>query len=662
MIAELDTCARPAAVPTAREIVAPRADRTPVVAIVGRPNVGKSTFFGRASGRFAETANVPGTTIAVARRTISAGGRTATLVDLPGTHAIADRSDGLPAFWSLLLDARPDAILVVVDAGHLAQHLPLVLACRDLGLPIVVAANLADEAEAHHIEFDAGRLSQLLAAPVHRTIGRRGSGVDAAVADAVRLAAGHASAGHRPRLPVSVPPYRPATVRAVSGRATGIPGGDGLTTLPVNLAAAVSDGRISPLGAATIAEAERLEPERWDVAQRWADEVERRTAGGETTADRLARAIASPRLGLLVFVVVTVLALAATMIVGSVLSGALGAIWAATISPALQAIVRFVVPVPALAAALLWGLDSGLLAMLSVGIPFVLSFYVIIAILEDSGYLASAAVLADRVFNALGLPGRAAIPILAATGCNVPAIYGTRVLDTRRERLLASFLITLTPCSARSAVVIAALAPFAGLGPALAAFGVVALTAVVAGVGANALVPGRQSQLVLELPPLRRPIAGAVAAKAWYRFRSFVVTAAPVMLVSSVALGVLYETGATAPIERLIAPVFNGLLGLPPVAGIALVLAFLRKELALQLLLVLAVGEYGAGAASLASFMSPGQLFVYVVVAALSIPCAATLATLADEFGWRPALAISGATLGLALGVGTALARILGTA
>ncbi len=110
----------------------------------------------------------------------------------------------------------------------------------------------------------------------------------------------------------------------------------------------------------------------------------------------------------------------------------------------------------------------------------------------------------DRVFGTLGLPGRAAIPLLAAAGCNVPAIYGTRVLRTRRDRVIASFLVTLTPCSARSAVVIAALAPFAGVPAVLAAFGVVGATTIAAGLGANAMIPGRQPSLVLELAPLRR--------------------------------------------------------------------------------------------------------------------------------------------------------------
>ncbi len=633
----------------------------PTVALIGRPNVGKSTFFARASGRYAEAANVPGTTVGVERRAVQLDGRAAVLVDLPGALSLMDRSEGLPAFWQLLIAAAPTAAMVIVDAGNLARHLPLVLACRDLGIPIVVAANLADEAGARGVEIDLGRLSQLLAAPVYRTVGRRGDGVLAAVSEAIRRASERSSARRTtPRRTVPANPYSPTVVRRVTDLAARLARGDQPEPAPPELGSAVAAGQISPIGAATIALADILEPERWATAERWAAEVERRSTVRPRLVDRVARRITAPWPGLPLFGLVALASLAATMAVGTFLSNILGGAWSATVSPVLTGVVTAVVPIKPLAAAILWALDGGLLAMLSVGIPFVLSFYLFLAVLEDSGYLASAAVLSDRVFNALGLPGRAAIPLLAATGCNVPAIYGTRVLDSRRERLLASFLIVLTPCSARSAVVIAALAPFAGPQVALLAFGVVALIGVTAGLAANALVPGRQSPLVLELPPLRRPIARQVATKAWFRFRSFVTTATPVMLAGSFVLGGLYETGAIRPIEDAIGPVVTGVLGLPPVAGIALALAFLRKELALQLLLVLAVAEYGSGASSLAAFMTSGQLFVYAVVTAVSVPCVATLATLADEFGWRPALVLTGATLGVALAAGALIARLAG--
>jgi ferrous iron transport protein B len=636
------------------------ARRLPVVALVGRPNVGKSTFAARLTGHYEEAANVPGTTVGAVRRQVRLDDHDAVLVDLPGSHSITDRSDGLPPFWQLLLDARPDAILSVVDAGELALHLPLVLACRDLGLPIVVAANLADEAEAHGIELDLGRLSQLLAAPVHRTVGRRGSGVRAALADAIRLAERHRDAPDDTAAMTSVPPYRPELVRSVGGLAARLRADRPPEDLDVDIRAGLTAGTIQPLAAAIITSAARLEPERWALAASWAAQVERRDGVRRTRADWLARLVTSPRVGLPLFAITTLAALWMTMTVGTLMAGVLSTGWSSFVSPVVSWAVRAIVPVPVVASTLLWAFDSGLLSMLAVGIPFVLTFYVVIATLEDSGYLASTAVLSDRIFNALGLPGRAAIPLLAATGCNVPAIYATRVLHSRRERLLASFLVSLTPCSASSAVIVAALSPYVGIGAALGAFGVIAAVAVTAGLAANAILPGRQSPLVLELPPLRLPIPAQVAAKAWHRFRSFVTTATPVMLGGSLVIGALYETGAINPIEALLAPVSTGLLGLPPVAGIALVLAILRKELALQLLLTLAIAQFGLGARSLISFMSPGQLFVFAVVTGLSVPCVATIGALTGEFGGRRALIVSGATLATALGTGAVVARLVG--
>ena len=643
-----------------------RTDRPPVVALVGRPNVGKSTFLAALTGRYEEAANAPGTTVDPLRREISLNGRPAIVVDLPGAYSLADRSDGLPPFWQLLTESRPDSILVVVDAGDLAAHLPLVLACRDLDLPIVVAANLADEAAAHGIELDLGRLSQLLAAPVHRTVGRRGTGVRSAFADAIRLAERRARtpSASDVRASAAIPPYPAQLVMTVGAMADRLRAGsaDGSVHLDPDLRAALDDGRLRPLAAATISNAARLEPERWAVAASWTAEVERSPARRRTTADALGRLVTSPRLGLPVFAAVTLGALSLTMVVGTRLAELLTTAWSSVASPVISGVVELLVPFPPIARTLLWALDSGLLAMLAVGIPFVLTFYVVIAVLEDSGYLASTAVLSDRIFNALGLPGRAAVPLLAATACNVPAIYATRVLASRRERLLASFLASLTPCSASSAVVIAALVPFVGLTAALLAFGVIALVTIGAGIAANAIIPGRQSPLVLELPPLRLPIARQVGAKAWHRFRAFVVTATPIMLAGSLVIGALYESGATGALQALLTPVSSGLLGLPPVAGIALVLAVLRKELALQLLLVLAVAEYGSAATNLSTFMAPGQLFVFAVVTGLLVPCVATIGALTSEFGRRDALLVSGATLATALGSGAALARIVGIA
>lgn len=647
----------------------------PIIALVGRPNVGKSTFLARASGRFAESANAPGTTVGTeARRVITAAGP-AILVDLPGTLALDDRPLGAAPFWQLLLDAAPDAILLLADAGNLARHLPLALACRDLGLPIVLAANLSDEAAARGVQIDTGALAQLLVAPVHRTVGRDGTGVAPALEDAVRRGRQRVAvrdAGASPRATIPAPVYPPVVegrVAAETDRRRTSPS-LGAAAAPADpLAAFVADGRVSPRGAATIVLAELLAPYRRTVADRWIERVERRHTVAPGLAERIAEASIRPLTGIPLLIGLLVATFGLVMIGGGAAAAGLGSAWNAWASPPIHAVVGALIPIPWLANALLWALDAGLLAMLSVGLPYVLAFYVVIAALEDSGYLASVTVLADRVLGAVGLPGRAAIPLLVATGCNVPAIYATRVLATRRERVIAAFLATLTPCSARSAVVIAALVPFAGPWVALAAFGVVGALTVAAGVGANALLPGRQSPLVLELPPFRRPLLRSVTAKAWFRFRDFVRTATPLMLAGSFVLGLAFESGAVHVVSGMVAPLVHGWLGLPAVAGIALAFSFLRKELALQLLLVLAAAE-AAGTATAAAgapialdaLMAPAQLFVYAVVASVSLPCVATFAALAGELGRRTAIVMSAASIALALAAGGVLARVVGIA
>ncbi|TAK00594.1 MAG: ferrous iron transporter B [Chloroflexota bacterium] len=640
----------------------------PVIGLVGRPNVGKSTFLARGSGRFAETANAPGTTVLTERRRVEVDGHEAILVDLPGTRSLIDRPAGDEPFWRRLEAACPDALLVLVDAGDLARHLPLALACRDLGLPIVVAANLADEAARHGVDVDTGRLSQLILAPVHLTNGRSGDGIRAALGDAIQLAGRRRDVRLGLAAPSSTTPatiYEPALDARIAAeaarfsdlRSVGAAAIDG-----TGLGRLIEAGVTSRRGAATIRLGDELEGPRAGIARRWAGQVERIRTVREPFSDRLERASTAPWPGIPAFLAVTLLTFGAMVVVGGWLAAVLGNAWAAAVSPALTTAVGAIVPIPVLANSILWAIDGGLLALISVGIPYILTFYVLLAALEDSGYLTSAAVLLDRVFNAVGLPGRAAVPLLAAAGCNVPALYGTRILRTRRERILASFLITLTPCSARSAVVIAALVPLAGPGVALAAFGVTAAVALGAGFAANALVPGRQPSLVLEMAHIRVPVPRHVAQKAWVRFRGFVFAAAPIMLIGSFVVGLAWETGAWQPLSVGLGPVTEGLLGLPPIAGVAIAFGFLRKELALQLLIALAVVEYGLGAGDLGTFMSAGQVFVFAIVTSISIPCAATLAALAAELGRRPALAITGGSLAIALVAGGLLARMLGIA
>ncbi len=397
--------------------------------------------------------------------------------------------------------------------------------------------------------------------------------------------------------------------------------------------------------------------ERHLLADRIAREVT--LQAGEVPGRRLWHFATRPATGLPLLLAVLAALFGTLFWGGSLLSRVIELVWAGAVSPAIAAPLFWAFGDGIVTRVLRWGLDAGLLAVFTIGIPYVLTFYLLLSVLEDTGYLNVAAVLADRVLGRVGLNGRAAIPLVAGAGCSVPAILGLRVLRTERERLIAGTLVSMVPCSARTAVIMGAVAYMGGWRVALLLYAAVAAIILAAGWGLNRLLPGRPPDLVMEIFPFRWPHPRIVLRKAWVRAREFVTIAVPVVLAGSFVLGTLYETGLIRLAARPLAPIVEGWLGLPAVAGLTLIFAVLRKELALQLLVALAIAQYGSGAANLASFMTPAQLFTYALVNTIYIPCVATMAVLGRAFGWRRAALISGFTIVLALITGGIAVRLL---
>jgi len=338
--------------------------------------------------------------------------------------------------------------------------------------------------------------------------------------------------------------------------------------------------------------------------------------------------------------------------VGGFISDIITVAWASYVSPALRVSLQLAGLEGLPGRVLLWAIDGGILAALSVGVPFVLTFYIVLSILEDTGYLGNVAYITDNVMRKFGLHGRSIIPLIMGFGCNVPAIMATRVLSSRRERLLASTLITLTPCSARIAVVLGAVAYIVGWQYALLIFVIdLGLTGMI-GKALNLVMPGESSGLVMEMFPFRMPSFRSTLYKTWFRFKAFVFVAFPIVTVGSLILGGLYEVGLLNVLAETVGPTMYMVVGLPAVAVIALVLGILRKELTLQLLVALATMQYGIGAKNLTAFMTPMQLFVFALIVTLYFPCVATMSVLAKELGWKNTAGIMAGDIGIALAVG----------
>lgn len=645
-----------------------------LIALAGNPNVGKSTIFNVLTGVGVSTANYPGTTREVHTASTTVGDRVFGVIDLPGAYGLGGPGDDERAVRRALLEVVPDVVVAVVDASALARNLFLVLELLDLGQRTVIALNLTDEAERKGLQVDSGVLSAALGVTVVPTVATRGTGIEALV-----RAAAAAAEGARPTAPLYSAELEALLEPLIEAceRIPEPPCGYSPRTLAVEL----YQGRDLDIGDSPAASEARDAAERARDASRalWGESPgvrmarERHGAAGILAAEAIVRT--EPRLSRLPhdlwslttwpWTGIPLVALVAASIfgflffVGDALAGLFASAWGQWASPAIARLIASVAGEGTTAEVLRWGFDAGIEASLSIGLPYILTFYFLLGLLEDSGYLNSLAFLTDRAMHRLGLHGRSIIPLVAAAGCSVPALIATRDLPTRRERLVVGTLALFVPCSARTAVILGAVGHYIGWQPAALTFAILFAVWLALGITLDRALPGTSGGLVMEMFGFRRPSIRGVARRAWLRFREFLFVATPIVIVGSLVLGWLYETDTlfalTAPLE----PFIEGWLGLPAIAGLTLVVGTLRKELSLQLLIALAVATAGIAGEDLLALMTPTDLVVYALVNAIALPCISAVAVFGKYHGIARTAMVLGVTVIIALVVGGAVARIL---
>jgi ferrous iron transport protein B len=647
-----------------------------IFALAGNPNVGKSTIFNRITGMGVMTANYPGMTVELNIGMTEMDDLKIGIVDLPGTYALGAVSEDQMVARHGVLQGQPDVVIVILDANNLARNLYLLLQFLDLRCPVVAALNLVDQAERAGTHTDVELLAEFLGVPVVPTVGIRGDGLDELMHQALELA-------RRREEYITIPFSYAADIetrvrklaRRIERKLEEFPYGLSPRALAILLleddeefvaALEEEEGEGGELIAYCRQIADEIEKEhgekaaliiareRHGIAGSVASNVqERREYDRPRLGERLWEYTTSFKTGIPILLVVMGLVFLAIFWGGGALADLFSRFWDSYIGGPLNQGIESLFGVNLLSQSLGWAVD-GLGAVLEIALPYLLVFYIILGFMEDSGYLNSVAFLSDRSMHRLGLHGRAVIPLISAVGCNVPAVMGTRVLSTRRERVIACVLIVLVPCSARVAVIMGGVSRYVGWAPALLLFAILFVIVIAAGLFLNKVMPGESTGLVMEMFPFRRPSMANVLKKTWLRLKDFLYIAAPLIVAGSFVLGLLYESGWIFKLTQPLEPLAEWWLGIPAVALLALIFAFIRKELALALLVVLAAQVIPGvtESSTLLDFMSKGQIFTFALVCAIYIPCVATLAVLWRELGARDSLAITGSTVILALLLG----------
>lgn len=633
----------------------------PVIVFIGQPNSGKSTLFNAIAGPRAQTSNFPGTTVAHTHSQVYVDGQVFLIVDLPGTYSLNPSDPAEKATLVHLFQEPPDLIVNVVDSSLLGRSLELTLELLELEKPMVLVLNMMDLAEKKGIKINAKKLEEVLGIPVVATVANRGRGVKELLwrcseclkvncrpksiswaADVEKIISGLATS--LPEDFCVVSNRRFTAIKLIEAGETFCD--EILEEISLPLKKKVEDARKQLETKRQLPAYEVLAAERHHLAHKIMETVARLKRGRQVSwEEKIDSLLMHPLLGYPILLSVFFLFFFLIFLVGNPLEQWLLQPWTK-----LQTWLNSLA-MPGIILSLADGLIQGFGGGLAIVLPYFLPLLFLMAFLEDLGYLARAGFLLDALMHRIGLHGKSVAPFILGFGCNVPAIVSTRILESPRDRFLTSLLIPFIPCSARTTVILAVVAFFLGPWWAMAFyFFQIAVVAMVGRLLAFFLKdpsPG----LILEIPSLKLPSGRIILSKVVRQLRSFVQFAWPILIAGSLVLSFLQLGKVDFLINRGLAPLVRGVLGLPVELGVTLVFGILRKELSLLMMLQ----ALGVAYESLPMVLSHSQLIVFTAFISLFIPCLSTVAIIWKEIG-RKAAAVS---VLLNLSVATTVAFLL---
>ena len=632
---------------------------TLTVALAGQPNVGKSTVFNLLTGLSQHVGNWPGKTVEQKTGVHHLDGTEIHLVDLPGTYSLTANSLEEVIARDYIIRERPEVVVVVINAATMERNLYLVAELLPFPTKVIVGLNMVDVAADEGLEVEPQVLEAALGIPVVPMVAARNQGVRELVEVVVQLARGEIP--YQPNVPEIREDHR-EVLEEIHELITGfVP-----AIYPENWVALKlleGDNQITAM-----MRDEWLPEARWDqvhdilmahedavlavasgrydwVGRMIRAAVTRPRPGQITLTERLDRWATHPLWGLAILAAIMGVVFWLTFTIGTPLQDLLDRYLVGGLASVVSG---------ALAAAPAWvqslAIDGviGGAGTVATFLPILVIFFAVLALLEDTGYMARAAFVMDRFMHLMGLHGKSFMPLFLGFGCNVPAVVGARIIDSRQARLLTILLAPLVPCAARMAVIVFIAPIFFGRAATLIAWGLITLNlAVLAIVGVlinRWVLKGERAAFIMELPLYHRPNLRTIGIQVWQNSAEFLKKAGSLILVMSVVVWALAtlphgDIGSSYLVQagKALAPL-GALMGLDWQLLVALLTSFVAKENAIATLGILFGSAEGAGlTAALAAVLSPAGALAFLVVEMLFIPCAATVAAIRQEthsWGW----------------------------
>ncbi len=613
------------------------------IALIGNPGAGKSLIFNQLTGLGVEVNKYPGSAIELEYGNVCYKNEKIELVDLPGIYSLDGDSEEEVLVRRFLEKDGADSLIVVLDATKLERNLYLLTQIAEYSLPMVVVVNMIDIAESQGLIIDTARLATIFGTEVLPTAAVLGKNIDRILPLAL-------SSSQSPVLGVPYDHHIEAALRSLE-KTMGTPRRKNLLALQ----GTGDDAALRDSAGSIATEIEQrhqmsvgqiIATNRHNFARSVAAEVVKQSPEKKRFDLDSILTRAFPGIPILFLILFSLLL--SVFVIGSWMESRIVGGFTEFILPPFAAL-----GLHPLAERIGYSVLVAMEAGLGIAFPFVFTFYLGLSFLEDTGYMTRAAFLADRSMHRLGLHGEAIIPMVIGFGCAVPAVMSLRILKTRREQTIAAFLIILVPCSARTVVVAGIVAAFVGIIWAFSIYLIIFILIIITAIVMSRLTPGEQFGMIVEMPSLRKPRIQLVIRKSWLRIKEFLFIAMPLLIVTSVFLGLFQYFGVIDIFQSLVAPITVSLLGLPEYASTALLFGIFRKELAFETLAVL------SGTADLGSVMTGVQLYTFAIVSILFIPCISTVAVLYKQLGAKIAILTSAYSLFLGMLIGVLISLLM---